>query len=79
MTRRNRRKNLPNEGHETRLSTGREMLQRLSIKLWHPVNNASLVFFRFAFGTIMVWEVLRNATATGSRENRCADGSWPER
>ena len=59
MTRRNRRKNLPNEGEGSRLSTGRERLRRLSSKLWHPVNNASLVFFRVAFGAIMVWEMFR--------------------
>ena len=59
MSRRNRRKSLLNEGHEPRLSIGRGMLQRLSSKLWHPVNNASLVFFRVAFGAIMVWEIYR--------------------
>ena len=35
------------------------MLNRVSRKLFEPVDVASLVFFRVAFGLIMLWEVFR--------------------
>src|SRR5688572_22319484 len=45
--------------NEDNPSEGNLPLERITRALWQPVDIASLVFFRIAFGLIMVWEVYR--------------------